>query len=85
MTSGKASFACGIAWTISTYKGPDGISDTVHWHRGRCLSYGDGVSFWALAEMVRGRLGILEGDAQEVVAERLRLGLERYVVDADER
>ena len=25
------------------------------WHRGRCLSYGDGVAYWALAEMVRGR------------------------------
>ena len=30
------------------------------WHRGRCLSYGEGVTFWALAEMVRQRLGIAE-------------------------
>ncbi len=26
-----------------------------YWHRGRCLSYGDGVAYWALADMVRMR------------------------------
>lgn len=25
------------------------------WHRGRCLSYGEGVAFWAMAEIVRQR------------------------------
>ena len=28
---------------------------TVYWHRGRCLSYGEGVTYWALADMVRMR------------------------------
>ena len=28
---------------------------TVYWHRGRCLSYGEGVAYWALADMVRMR------------------------------
>ena len=35
-------------------------SPTVLWHLGRCLSYGDGVAYWALAEMVRQRLRIPE-------------------------
>jgi len=32
----------------------DGLSQTVLWHIGRCLSYGEGVAYWALAEMVLG-------------------------------
>src|SRR5436190_5884300 len=72
-----------LGWEFDKYV--DGINDAVHWHRGRCLSYGEGASFWGLAEMVRGRLGILEGDNQDVVADRLRAGLEAHVPDADER
>ncbi len=34
----------------------DGLADTFLWHMGRCLSHGDGVAYWALAEMVRQRL-----------------------------
>ena len=41
----------------------DGLADTVLWHSGRCLSYGEGVAYWALAEMVRQRLGIPEDAA----------------------
>ena len=55
------------------------------WHAGRCLSYGEGVSYWALSEMVRARLQIGEEDPQEVVAERLRTGLERWIPDAADR
>ena len=55
------------------------------WHRGRCLSYGDGLVFWALAEAVRRRLEIAEEDDPEVVADKLASGLERYVPDPDDR
>jgi class 3 adenylate cyclase/tetratricopeptide (TPR) repeat protein len=33
------------------------------WRLGRSLPYGEGVSFWALAEMVKAQAGILESDA----------------------
>jgi len=72
-----------LGWEFDKYI--DGITDTVHWHRGRCLSYGEGVAFWALAEIVRGRLGILEGDPSEVVVQRLVDGLEFHMGDSDER
>ncbi len=36
------------------------LPDRFLWHPGRCLPYGDGVAYWALAEMVRHRLGIRE-------------------------
>ena len=41
----------------------DGLADTFLWHLGRCLAYGDGIAYWALAEMVRQRFGIPEDDA----------------------
>jgi class 3 adenylate cyclase/tetratricopeptide (TPR) repeat protein len=72
-----------LGWEFDKYY--DGINDTVMGHRGRCLSYGEGVAFWALAEMVRGRLGIIEGDANETVVERLRAGLDVYVEDPGDR
>jgi class 3 adenylate cyclase len=72
-----------LGWEFFKYI--DGISDLVRWHRGRCLSYGDGVAFWALAEMVRSRLDVLEGDDPIVVAQKLRTGLERWVSDPEER
>ncbi len=52
------------------------------WHRGRSLSYGDGVAFWAFAEMVRSRLQILEGDDRAVVEAKLRDGSTRWRRDA---
>ena len=37
--------------------------EPVCWRLGRSLPYGDGVSFWALAEMVKAQAGILESDS----------------------
>ena len=72
-----------LAWEFFKYI--DGLAATVLWHSGRCLSYGEGVSYWALSEMVRARLQISEEDPLEVVAERLRTGLERWIPDAADR
>src|SRR5206468_6006815 len=49
-----------LAWEFEKYL--DGLVDDVWWHRGRCLAYGDGVTYWALAEMVRMRARIAEGE-----------------------
>jgi class 3 adenylate cyclase/tetratricopeptide (TPR) repeat protein len=72
-----------LGWELDKYT--DGINTVVMMHRGRCLSYGDGVAFWALAEIVRGRLRILEGDSNDVVVERLRSGVDEYVSNAEDR
>ena len=40
-----------LGWEFEKYI--DGLAADVWWHRGRCLSYGEGVAFWALAEIVR--------------------------------
>ena len=44
-----------LSWEFEKYV--DGLAMSVFWHRGRCLSYGDGLAFWALGEMVRQRFG----------------------------
>jgi len=49
-----------LAWEF--YKYFDGIVDLVYWHRGRCLAYGEGVAYWALADMVRMRARIGEDE-----------------------
>ncbi len=72
-----------LGWELEKYL--DGLAVTVYWHRGRCLTYGDGVAFWALAEMVRARLGIAEEDPGEVVDAKLATGLERWVLDQSAR
>jgi predicted ATPase/class 3 adenylate cyclase len=72
-----------LGWEFFKYI--DGVVELVRWHRGRCLSYGDGVAFWALAEMVRQRFGIAEDDSSQSMAEKLATGLDEWVHDAATR
>jgi class 3 adenylate cyclase/tetratricopeptide (TPR) repeat protein len=46
-------------------------SEHTVWRAGRCLPYGDGISFWALAEIVRAHAGIRETDDQASISEKL--------------
>jgi class 3 adenylate cyclase len=39
--------------------------------RGRCLPYGDGITFWPLAEVLKSVAGILDSDAGSDAAEKL--------------
>jgi class 3 adenylate cyclase/tetratricopeptide (TPR) repeat protein len=41
------------------------------WRQGRCLPYGDGVTFWALGEIVKAQAGILESDDPTVAAAKI--------------
>ena len=72
-----------LGWEFEKYV--DGLTATARWHRGRCLSYGDGVAFWALAEAMRARFGLVENDTGPVVTDRLDAGLAEFVADASER
>jgi class 3 adenylate cyclase/predicted ATPase len=40
----------------------DAEPELIAWRQGRSLPYGEGASFWALAEMVKAQAGILESD-----------------------
>jgi len=72
-----------LAWEFFKYV--DGLADLVFWHRGRCLSYGDGVAYWALAEMVRMRAGIAEDEAPDSALTNLRATIGENVDDPEER
>jgi class 3 adenylate cyclase/tetratricopeptide (TPR) repeat protein len=45
--------------------------DLIYWRQGRCLPYGEGVTYWALSEMVKAQTGILDSDAEEEVEQKL--------------
>ncbi len=50
--------------------------DLISWRHGRCLPYGDGVTFWALGEMVKAQAGILEGDDEEEAGRKLHAAVD---------
>jgi len=58
---------------------------TVSWRQGRCLPYGEGVTFWALGEIVKAHAGILESDGPDEALEKLGLSLTAVVSDSSER
>ena len=72
-----------LVWEL--FKMVDARSDLVTWRQGRCLPYGDGVTFWALGEMVKAQAGILDSDGTEVAAEKLRAMLDVTILDLGER
>ena len=59
----------------------DAIPDLITWRQGRCLPYGEGVSFWALGEMAKAQAGILETDSAEVAERKLAEAVATLVPD----
>ena len=72
-----------IGWELEKYV--DGIVEKIAWHQARSPAYGEGLAFWALAEMVRFRAGIAEGDPPSVARKRLTDCLATYVPNEVER
>jgi class 3 adenylate cyclase/tetratricopeptide (TPR) repeat protein len=57
----------------------------VTWRHGRCLPYGEGITFWALGEAIKAEAGILESDDQGVAAEKLAQAVSVLFEDESER
>ncbi len=72
-----------LVWELEKYM--DGITENVYWHRGRSPSYGEGITFWALGEMVRRRAGLTEDDDEPTTRERIHAAVAEYVPDPEER
>ncbi len=72
-----------LVWELEKYI--DGVSEAIYWHRGRSPSYGEGITFWALGEMVRRRAQLTEDDDEATTRERIAVTLDEYVEDASER
>jgi len=48
------------------------LGDQAQVASGRCLAYGQGITYWPVAEAIRSGAGIAEGDAPEAAIARLR-------------
>ncbi|MDH4283567.1 MAG: AAA family ATPase, partial [Myxococcales bacterium] len=49
---------------LSEFRGwLDDRPELVYWRQGRCIPYGDGITFWALGEIVKAHAGMLESDS----------------------
>lgn len=55
------------------------------WREGRCLPYGDGVTFWALGEIVKEEAGILESDSPVATVEKLHQAVSALLTEARDR
>ncbi len=56
----------------------------IFWRQGRSLPYGEGLTFWALAEIVKAQAGVLETDSAEKAGEKLHRTVEDVVADPAE-
>ena len=72
-----------LAWELEKYI--DGVIETVYWHRGRSPAYGEGITFWALGEMVRRRAGLAETDDPATTRQRIAATVDEYVPDPEDR
>ena len=87
-TRSRAPSATGASHLVTVYGGPgvgksrlarefvDGVERSTILS-GRCLPYGEGVTYWAVAEMVKVAAGITDDDSIDAAAEKLRELLRR--------
>jgi class 3 adenylate cyclase/tetratricopeptide (TPR) repeat protein len=59
--------------------------ELVVWRQGHCLPYGEGITFWALGEIVKAQAGVLESDDAAVVTAKLEAAVAVHIADQDER
>ncbi|TAL08438.1 MAG: adenylate/guanylate cyclase domain-containing protein, partial [Chloroflexota bacterium] len=72
-----------LAWEFEKYL--DGISERVWWHQGRSPAYGEGVTFWALGEMIRVRAGLSETDDEAATRAGISAMLDQHLADDPDR
>ena len=70
-----------LAWELKKYA--DGLAAAVLWHHGQALSFGQGLGFAALAEMVRTRAGINVDETTSLRRVKLETLLDDVFVSAD--
>jgi predicted ATPase len=75
---GKSRFVAELAAHV------DDRPELVTWRQGRCPPYGDGITFWALGEIVKAEAGILESDPPAQAGAKLQAVLAALVPDPSE-
>ena len=59
--------------------------ELTYWRQGRALPYGEGVTLWALSEIVKAHTGVLETDGAAVAEQKLRRALAESLEEGSER
>jgi len=72
-----------LAWEFLKYI--DGLANTIWWHEGRSPAYGEGISFWALGEMIRARCGLRETDDEATTRAKVSETVNKTITDEQER
>jgi class 3 adenylate cyclase/tetratricopeptide (TPR) repeat protein len=72
-----------LVWEL--FQRVDSERELTWWRQGRSLPYGEGVSFWALGEMVKAQAGVLETDDAQRATAKLRDAVAALVADASDR
>ncbi len=72
-----------LAWEFFKYT--DGVLEPVWWHSGRSPAYGEGISFWALGEMIRTRARLAETDDEPTTRAGIAAMLAEHVPNEAER
>jgi class 3 adenylate cyclase/tetratricopeptide (TPR) repeat protein len=70
-----------LVWEL--FQRVDAEPELTFWRQGRSLPYGEGVSFWALAEIVKAQSGILETDGREEAERKLQAAVSAVAIDDD--
>jgi predicted ATPase/class 3 adenylate cyclase len=63
----------------------DAQPELITWRQGRSLPYGDGVTYWALAEMAKAQAGVFETDTPEEAERKLAEAVSAVVAENSER
>jgi class 3 adenylate cyclase/tetratricopeptide (TPR) repeat protein len=62
----------------------DDRPEIVFWRQGRSLPYGEGITYWALGEMIKAQAGMLESDGPEEAAAKLAVAVDEVAEDGAE-
>jgi class 3 adenylate cyclase/tetratricopeptide (TPR) repeat protein len=72
-----------LAWELEKYL--DGISERTWWHHGRSPAYGEGITFWALGEMIRQRAGLAETQDEGATRAKIAALLDEHMAAHPDR
>ena len=59
--------------------------ERARWRQGRCLPYGEGITFWALGEIIKSQADILESDSPDQASGKLAAAIGAIVESPTER
>jgi class 3 adenylate cyclase/tetratricopeptide (TPR) repeat protein len=77
----------GIGKSRLVYELMDAVEQSgvlTHWRQGRSLPYGEGVTYWALSEMVKAQAGVLETDSPAEAERKLGAAVGNLIAESTE-